>query len=215
MISYILKSGLAGIPKNFLLSFLPLLLLGTVSCSTANLGSIEKYQKNLKAEFDNPKTTPLMEDEREGFTGITFFPIDDNFKVQADFERMEDGKTIPFPTSAGKIKHYKEYGKAHFQLNEEDFELTLYVSDPLHPDYPNSIFLPFTDDTNGLTSYGGGRYMDLETTDIKNGKIILDFNKAYNPYCAYSKYYNCPIPPYNNYLETEINAGVSFDDEDL
>src|SRR5690606_21822283 len=127
-----------------------------------------------------------------------------------DFTKIENGKTIPFPTSAQKIKHYKEFGKINFQLNEKPFELTIYQSDPPIEGYENSLFLPFTDETNGVTTYGGGRYIDLEIKDINDNKIVVDFNKAYNPYCAYSKYYNCPIPPANNYLETEINVGVSY-----
>lgn len=164
----------------------------------------------MKDEWTNPETTPLKEDEKEKFKGITFFPIDNSFQIKADFSKIENGKTIPFPTSAQKIKHYKEYGRVNFEINKKPFELTIYQSDPPIEGYENSLFLPFTDDTNGVATYGGGRYIDLEIKEIKNNKVIIDFNKAYNPYCAYSKYYNCPIPPANNYLETEINAGVSY-----
>jgi len=181
-----------------------------LSCNKSLVSDALAYQNNLKNEFENPKTTPLKEDEKDDFKGISFFPINKNFIVHADFTKIENGKTIPFPTSAQKIKHYKEFGKINFQLNEKPFELTIYQSDPPIEGYENSLFLPFTDETNGVTTYGGGRYIDLEIKDINDNKIVVDFNKAYNPYCAYSKYYNCPIPPANNYLETEINAGVSY-----
>ncbi|NLN32694.1 MAG: DUF1684 domain-containing protein [Flavobacteriaceae bacterium] len=181
-----------------------------ISCAGYNLDEINTYQTNLKNEWENPETTPLKEDEKDSFQGIQFFPIDKKYIVNADFTPIENGKTIPFPTSAQKIKHYKEYGKLNFKLNGSFHELTIYQSDPPIEGYENSLFLPFMDETNGDTSYGGGRYLDFEITDIQSNKLRIDFNKAYNPYCAYSKYYNCPIPPANNYLETEIKAGVSY-----
>ncbi len=181
-----------------------------ISCAGYNLDEINTYQTNLKKEWENPETTPLKEDEKDSFQGIQFFPIDKKYILNADFTPIENGKTIPFPTSAKKIKHYKEYGKLNFKLNGNLHELTIYQSDPPIEGYENSLFLPFMDETNGDTSYGGGRYLDLEISDIQDNKMIIDFNKAYNPYCAYSKYYNCPIPPANNYLNTEIKAGVSY-----
>lgn len=192
------------------LLILSFIVFNFISCATNNNSSITKYQQDLKNEWTNPETTPLKDDEKANFKGITFFPLNDKLIINADFTKIKNGKTIPFPTSAKKIKHYKEYGKVNFELNNKPFELTIYQSDPPIEGYENSLFLPFTDDTNGVSTYGGGRYIDLEIKDVKNKKVIIDFNKAYNPYCAYSKYYNCPIPPANNYLETEINAGVSY-----
>lgn len=193
-----------------ILSFILSLIILSSCNSYYNLREIEHYQSHLKKEWENPETTPLKEDEKDSFQGIQFFPIDKKYIVNADFKPIENGKTIPFPTSAQKIKHYKEYGKLNFKLNGNFHELTIYQSDPPIEGYENSLFLPFMDETNGDTSYGGGRYLDFEITDIQSNKLKIDFNKAYNPYCAYSKYYNCPIPPANNYLDTEINAGVSY-----
>lgn len=180
------------------------------SCAKQNLDAIVAFQTKLSEEWKNPETTPLKEEEKADFKGITFFPIQKKYQLQADFSPIENGKTIPFPTSAKKIKYYKEYGLAKFKLNGKKLELTIYQSDPPIEGYENSLFIPFMDETNGDTTYGGGRYIDLEISDIQNGQFTLDFNKAYNPYCAYSKHYNCPIPPANNYLETEIKSGVSY-----
>lgn len=174
------------------------------------ISEIETFQQHLSDKWTDPDTTPLKENEKENFQGIHFFPIDLKYRVNADFIEIKEGKTLPFPTSANKIKYFKEYGKVVFSLDSEQFELTLYQSDPPYEEDDDSLFLPFMDDTNGETSYGGGRYIDLSIYDIKKGKILIDFNQAYNPYCAYSDYYNCPIPPKNNYLETEIKAGVSY-----
>lgn len=176
------------------------------------LAEIETFQQHLSDEWSDPETTPLKTDEKENFQGIHFFPVNLKYRINADFIPIENGKTLPFPTSANKIKYFKEYGKVVFTLDSKMFELTLYQYKPdkKEDEDDNELFLPFMDETNGETSYGGGRYMDLYVSDIKNGKLLIDFNLAYNPYCAYSKYYNCPIPPSNNYLETEIKAGVSY-----
>ncbi len=196
--------------NRFIISILTICAFSLISCMPRYYMELLRHQRALQEEWDNPETTPLKADEKENFKGITFFPKNEGLLVKAKFTRIENGKTIPFPTSAQKIKYYKEYGKVNFKLNNQPFELTVYQSDPPIEGYESSLFLPFTDDTNGITSYGGGRYIDLEINDIKNKKVVIDFNKAYNPYCAYSKYYNCPIPPAKNYLETEIKAGVSY-----
>ncbi|HUH36033.1 MAG TPA: DUF1684 domain-containing protein [Moheibacter sp.] len=199
----------------FFISFLWL----AFSCSTqqktteqqeSTRSKITAFQEKLVAEWNDPSTTPLKKDEKEDFQGIHFFPIDLSYVVPAQFKAIENGKTIPFPTSAQKIKYYKEYGSLHFKLNGQKYQLMVYQSDPPIEGYEDSLFLPFMDDTNGETSYGGGRYIDLSLSDIQNNSLLLDFNQAYNPYCAYSQHYNCPIPPLNNFLDTAIEAGVSY-----
>ncbi|MFT7442704.1 MAG: hypothetical protein ACI9Q3_001078, partial [Maribacter sp.] len=108
---------------------------------------------------------------------------------------------------------YKEYGILNFILNEKYFELTIYqsqddLSDEKYKDY---LFLPFTDNTSGEDSYGGGRYMDVLITDEKpDGTIKLNFNNTYNPYCAYNEKYSCPLTPRKNHLDFEIKAGVKI-----
>lgn len=189
-----------------------------ITCSTqgklenqrAILKTISEFQNEIKLNWETPETTPLMEDEKNDFRGIEFFPIDLKYRITADFIPLSNGRILPFPTSANKTKYYKEYGVLNFKINDKPLKLTVYASDPPIEGYENSLFLPFMDDTNGETSYGGGRYLDFETFDIKENQLIIDFNKAYNPYCAYSKYYNCPIPPANNYLEIQIKAGEKY-----
>lgn len=198
--------------KCFNFIIISVVLLLNLSCSNQVSNGIKQYQSKLAKEWTNPETTPLKEDEVANFKGITFFPINRTYIVNAEFIPIQDGKTIPFPTSANKIKYYKEYGKLNFSINQKNLELTVYQSDPPIEGYESSLFLPFMDETNGISSYGGGRYLDFDIQDIKNNQLKIDFNKAYNPYCAYSKYYNCPIPPANNFLSIEILAGVSYID---
>lgn len=195
--------------------FTILVLVFITSCATkaiTNLTDAEKFQNELVEFYAKPETTPLNEDEKSIFKGISFFQIDNKYCVEAEFERLVDGKVIPFPTSAGKIKHYKEYGIAKFTIDNQPLELTIYQSNPINNDYKDHLFLPYTDDTNGETTYGGGRYIDLsiEKSFTGEGKVLIDFNQSYNPYCAYSKRYNCPIPPGNNSLDIEIKAGVVY-----
>lgn len=180
------------------------------SCSKVNWDSTKKYQSQLEEEWNSPKTTPLHKDEITNFHGINFFPLKKKFVVNAVFEPILDGKTIPFPTSAKKIKYFKAYGKINFTIGTDVFQLTVFQSDPPHEGYEDELFIPFMDETNGNTTYGGGRYLDIKIQDIQAGKVVIDFNKAYNPYCAYSKYYNCPIPPATNFVQTEIKAGVRY-----
>jgi len=186
-----------------------------ISCETrkkAEVNSSDSFQINLVEFYSNPDTTPLDQAEKQNFVGITFFPIQKKYKINANYQPIENGKVIPFPTSAGKIKHYKEFGLVKFTLDGKEQELTIYQSSPIQEAYQEHLFLPFTDDTNGVTTYGGGRYIDLslQDLDLQNNMVIVDFNQAYNPYCAYSERYNCPIPPGNNSMDIEINAGVTY-----
>ncbi len=140
---------------------------------------------------------------------IKFYPVDETYKVVAGFNKISDTVGFIMKTSGTKDKRYFRYGMLRFTLNENPLQLTLYQSEQLMQDstYKNYLFLPFTDNTSGDKSYGGGRYIDLELDDIINNQVIVDFNKAYNPYCAYTSGYNCPIPPRENNLPVAIKAG--------
>lgn len=177
--------------------------------------TIEKYQKDLQDYYTNPESTPLKEGEKEGFKGITFFPIAEKYFLNAKIELIQNGDTVAMPTSAQKIKRYITYARLSFKIDNIELQLLAYIpvpSDKTSVMKDIDLFVPFKDLTNGLTSYGGGRYIDLNTKGIKEGYISLDFNKAYNPYCAYSIFYNCPIPPNDNHLKIEILAGASYED---
>lgn len=188
-------------------------VMGMSSCYdaiTKQTSVAEKYQQELKAFYENPETTPLKGAEVEQFKGITFFPINKDYIVDARFAPIMNGKVIALATSANKVKRYKEYGTANFELDNVPSTLTLYTMEPSGDGQEDYLFIPFKDATSGTTSYGAGRYLELKTRDIKQGHVQIDFNMAYNPYCAYSESYNCPLPPENNYLEVAIPAGVSY-----
>jgi len=174
---------------------------------------IKKFQKNLNAEYLNPKETPLRGDNFTNFKAHPFFPVDLKYRVEAKLVRTANAEPFEIPTSSGKTKQYKEYGKASFTLEGQEYTLTLYQSLDLlkQEKYKDYLFLPFRDLTNGKETYGGGKYMDLKIP--KGNTLILDFNQSYQPYCAYNAYdYNCPIVPEENKLPVEIRAGVMYND---
>lgn len=174
---------------------------------------VKKFQKELNEEYLNPKETPLRGDNFTNFRAHPFFPINSKYRVTAKFVKTENAEPFELPTSSGKTKSYKEYGKATFELDGNSYTLTLYQSLALikQKKYKDHLFLPFRDATNEKETYGGGKYMDL--TIPKGNTIVLDFNKSYQPYCAYNAYdYNCPIVPEENKLPVEIRAGVMYED---
>ncbi|WP_317174713.1 DUF1684 domain-containing protein [Chryseobacterium antibioticum] len=174
---------------------------------------IKKFQKELNAEYLNPKETPLRGDHFTNFKKHPFFPVDLKYRVTAKFSKTEDPQPFELPTSSGKTKSYREYGKATFELDGKSYTLTLYQSLDLikQEKYKDHLFLPFRDATNEKETYGGGKYMDLKIP--KGNTIVLDFNQSYQPYCAYNAYdYNCPIVPEDNKIPVEIRAGVMYQD---
>ncbi len=138
-----------------------------------------------------------------------FFKADKKYKVQARFEKLVDSTGFIMKTSGPKKSKYFRYGKLHFRINKKELQLTIYQSERLMTDttYKNYLFVPFTDRTSGEASYGGGRYLDFFMDEIKNNYLTVDFNKAYNPYCAYAAGFSCPIPPYENDLPIQLEAG--------
>lgn len=140
---------------------------------------------------------------------LQFYPVNQRYRIAATFERKENSEWF-LMGSSGKIKkEYRLYGIISFSINDTAVILNVYQSKQLmaSPEYADHLFIPFTDKTSGTDTYGGGRYIDLEKKDIKDKLYVIDFNKAYNPYCAYTTGYNCPIPPKENDLTVAIMAG--------
>lgn len=168
--------------------------------------SIRKLRVLHFAELTDPTTDILNQEEIDHFEGLDYFLIDTSYIVQAIFEKQK-GKRFKMPTSTEREVYYRPYGKVIFELNGSNHQLTIYQNLELkrQKEFENYLFLPFRDETSGLESYGGGRYLDL--TIPKNNTIELDFNICYNPYCAYSERYSCPIPPAENKLKAAVKAG--------
>lgn len=167
---------------------------------------IEAHRATYKADFIKEERSPL---KQEDLKYLQFFEPDSNYRVSAKVKVLKNEKIFKMPTYDGTSKEFIRYAKVTFKLKDTTLTLTLYrnISLLMNPAYKNLLFLPFTDLSNNKTSYGGGRYIDLDLKSIKKNKIEVDFNKAYNPYCAYSDGYRCPIPPEENDLNFAVLAG--------
>jgi uncharacterized protein len=167
----------------------------------------EQEVMSLRADKDsflrNNIDSPIPPSERPSFKGLKYFPPDDSYRVTSKLERFDTPKPIVISTSTGTQQAYVRYGAFSFQIQGKTLKLFVYKSaeDP----YARSLFVPFSDATSGRETYGAGRYLDLE--EQGGDDYELDFNMAYNPYCAYSEEYTCPIPPIENRLPVRILAG--------
>jgi uncharacterized protein (DUF1684 family) len=164
--------------------------------------SVESYFKKYVKEHEvvNGKDKELM----------SFFLVNEKYRVDGKFERTINAPWFRMESSGPIRKNYRVYGVVHFTINDTSVALNIYQSQDLMvtKQYRDHLFIPFTDATSGEETYESGRYLDLEIDDIKNGEVQIDFNKAYNPYCAYvSGKFNCPVPPAENRLVVAIRAG--------
>jgi len=169
---------------------------------------IKNFQKKLNKEFSSKADSPLTDEDLKTFKALDFFPVDTTFRVTAKLKFHEDSKPFKMATTTDRLPIYKLYATASFTIKDKEYQLEIYQNQQLvlTVEYEDYLFLPFTDNSNGDTSYGGGRFIDLKVPE--SDEIIIDFNQAYNPYCAYNHKYSCPIPPKVNHLDVEITAGV-------
>ena len=173
-----------------------------------NLASAEKFQSELNQSYSDSLKSPLTKEDFTTFKGLDFFSLNEKFIVDATFVRTKKEKAFAMKTTTSRTPLYLKYGELHFSIDGKDFKLNVYKNIDLStkPEYEDYLFLPFSDLTCGKESYIGGRYVDMK---IQKGKTwTIDFNKAYNPYCAYNYEYSCPIVPLENDLDIEILAGV-------
>jgi len=182
-------------------------------CSTfvfaqKDLLASKKFQTELNQSYSDSLKSPLITEDLNHFKGLDFFPIDEKYIIEATFVRTKKEKAFAMKTTTSRTPLYKKYGELHFSIDGKEFKLNVYQNVDLNkkPGYDDYLFLPFSDLTCGKESYIGGRYVDMR---IQKGTIwTIDFNKAYNPYCAYNYKYSCPIVPLENDLDIEILAGV-------
>jgi len=191
-----------------LLFFIVLISCSLSAQNSVAIKEVKVHQKEQNTQFMTKGKSPLTETDRKHFIGLAFFEIDLNYRVEAKFTRTPNEEAFAAGTSSGKTKYLIKYGMLNFSIKGKDLALAVYQSEQLltNPIYKDYLFLPFNDLSNGDTTYSGGRFIDLSIP--KGNTIIVDFNKAYNPYCAYSDGWNCTIPPIENNLEIEITAGV-------
>lgn len=192
---------------------LMLILTSFLSTLSAQEGSflkeIEDYRKEQNAQFLNPDKSPLEEAERLNFKGHEFFPANEKYRINARFEPTPESRPFALGTSKGGTQLYKRIGILHFQLKGDDHTLEAYLQVQRFriPGQKLVVFLPLVDATTAVTTYGGGRYLHYE--GIPEGtEWVIDFNKLYNPLCAYNEKYECPMVPEPNHLSIAIEAGI-------
>jgi hypothetical protein len=196
--------------KVLLSIFTAIVFFSCAKKTTSYEDEIKLFQYDLNREFADATKSPLTEEDLKTFKALEFFDIDKNFNIEANFELTPNTPVFEMPTTTERLPLYRKYGIARFTLNGKKMALSIYQNQQLMTDfnYKDYLFLPFNDATSGTTTYGGGRFIDLEIPKEDSKKIRIDFNKAYNPYCAYSHKYSCPIPPSENNLPVSIPAGV-------
>jgi hypothetical protein len=184
------------------------LILGVLSGSAQKLDT-PGYMDSIKAfRADYIQNHELLA-SKEQKALLRFYPLAPAYRVAARFQKYANSPWFPMATSGGRPQMQRKYGRLTFVIHDTVLHLMVYQSQELlqKPGTRDYLFIPFTDATSGIGSYGGGRYIDCMINDIRNGILVLDFNKAYNPYCAYTTGYNCPIPPRENDLSVAIRAG--------
>jgi len=162
----------------------------------------ERSDKNMEFALDKG---PLDETTRLDFTGLSYYPILQEYLVQGEFVPLQQAQTVLLE-QGDTMKQMLKYGHAHFSVNGEKCSLLVYkpLPDPLM-DQKDYMFIPFFDKSNGSETYEGGRYVYPVFNDA--GDLEIDFNRASNPYCAYNHSFNCIVPPAENTLNFEIKAG--------
>ncbi|GAA4461010.1 DUF1684 domain-containing protein [Nemorincola caseinilytica] len=190
--------------KNIL--FIISLLTGTAALGQSYSDSIVTYRKKYIEELLAEKRQPIKPADAGK---ISFFPPDVTYRVIAEVRETPGSTPFMIPTHSGKQKPFREYCTLTFTVKGQQYTLHAYQGIDLVKDtvYKDHLFIPFRDRTNYDQTYGGGRYIDLSIKDISAGRILLDLNKSYNPYCAYAEGFNCPIPPNENTLPIEIPVG--------
>jgi len=183
-----------------------LLLSGFTCLAQDHKTQIAAFREKYKNDFLADKTSPL---KKEDLQYLRFYDADSTYRVTAKEELLSNEQSFIMPVFVGTGRQYVRYAILKFTLKGQPMQLTVYRNIALSaiPQYKDYLFLPFTDETNGTETYGGGRYIDLRDGDFKSNEIEIDFNKSYNPYCAFSGGYACPKPPEENHLQIAVKAG--------
>lgn len=173
--------------------------------SEAYVASIQKMREEKDHTMRTGSDSPFANDSLHTFTGLKYYPVDAAYRIQATLTPIENKKAITLPTSDEKQKSYLEYAYAEFEMQGQRNKLLILEIMDIGP-YRGTLFLAFADQTSAVETYGAGRYLDIKKVPGSTS-ITLDFNEAYNPYCAYNDHYSCPFPPQENILNVRIEAG--------
>jgi hypothetical protein len=157
-----------------------------------------EFRAEKDAFFRTHPQSPLRSEDRRTFTGLRYFEVDLGLRFELEVELFAEREVVELATSDGDVRAYQRYGRLTFDVGGQPAALALYAS-------AHGFFLPFVDALAGTETYSAGRYLDPEP--LGGRRFLIDFNRAYNPYCAYNNAYSCPIPPAENRLKVAIRAG--------
>ncbi len=166
---------------------------------SVNTSELKRFRAEKDGVFARDPHSPLTDDQRRNFQGLEYFDENPQLVIQAGIDRVVDPEEVRMGTSSGEEQVYHRYGLVRFRVDEQPAQLTLYSSED-----SAELFVPFRDATSGHQTYGAGRYLEVEAHE---DHVIIDFNYAYNPNCAYDSAWSCPLPPTENWLRVPIRAG--------
>lgn len=159
---------------------------------------LEEFRKEKDEFFAHHPQSPLTREQRKEFNGLNYFPEDESLRLEVQVEEFPQKDSIQMQTTTGDVQEYVRYGRFRFEVDGQTAELTLYQSQ-------HGFFLPFVDSLAGSETYPAGRYLDPDP--LPGNRFLVDFNQAYNPYCAYNEMWSCPITPFENRIKVPIRAG--------
>jgi hypothetical protein len=162
------------------------------------MSELKRFREEKDKFFLHDHHSPLDDEQKGDFSGLRYFAENTDLSIQVEIERFPEGDRIPIQTNTGAVQNYDRFGRFHFTVDGEDVELTVFQNE-------HGFFLPFADSLAGQETYGAGRYLEPEL--LSDGQLLVDFNLAYNPYCAYNANWSCPITPAENRLKVPIRAG--------
>jgi uncharacterized protein (DUF1684 family) len=170
------------------------------------MSELEDLRHEIDQFMKHHPQSPLDHDQQHSFEGLDYYEPSDDLVLEVEVDRFPDDEPIVvMQTNTGDSQNYRRWGTFTFEVDGQPASLTVY-SNP----HGHDFFLPFKDATNGKETYGAGRYLDDHRPAIQRlsgNRLQIDFNYAYNPYCAYSEYFSCPLPPIENWLRVPIRAG--------
>lgn len=185
-----------------------ILAVAFTSYSQNDQAAFEHYKDSLNNNFKGDELSPLNNLQKRNFHTLNFYDFNPEMIVDARFKKLANDDMVTLKTTTQRKPVYQIYGYLYFELEGKEQRLAVLKNAGIAPGdkYAKYLSIMFTDETTGNGSYGVGRYMGLYAPLPE--KVLLNFNHTYNPYCAYSTRYSCPIPPKENHINVAITAGV-------
>ncbi len=162
------------------------------------MSELKRFREGKDEFFLHDHHSPLDDEQKADFSGLSYFPENTDLRIHVEIERFPEGDRVQIQTNTGDVQTYTRFGRFHFAVEGDDVELTVFQNE-------HGFFMPFADSLAGQETYGAGRYLEPEL--LSDDRLLVDFNLAYNPYCAYNAKWSCPITPAENRLNVPIRAG--------